>query len=399
MSIILQRSHIWISNSDIKTYPDSSDSYPLPDIIYAHSSSEINGETTLNIRYLLSGSNAEQLAVGKIIYTKINDWQPVQKMRIRAVKTLLAKSQIEVIADHISNDLRRYKVPYTRFNIHNPGPMQIWDELVKAVRPTINSSNFRFSLQAEARFPIISRITHTYLGINLLEFLGGTTGSILDLYGGEIERDNTVIRWRDRFGSDRGAVLKYGLNMKDIEMTIDISNTYYGVFGFVQYTDDESISRVKYNTTTPITIANPTVPDNLKGTEVITLDVTNQVEAPTATISEIQSQVNNYISSNKGKFSPSINMKIDFISLKNKKGYEQFTNLFDLRLGDDVQIIFPELGLNMTTRIISYEYDILTEQYTKLELGQPKSTFLKQLNDKTSSLYRKIYGINQADLG
>lgn len=399
MSVILQHSHMWVSDSNIKVNADSSDSYPLPDVVSAYSTSEINGDTMLNIRYGLNGRNVEQLAVGKIIYTKINDWQPIQKMRIRRVKTLLSKAQVEVIAEHITNDLRRYKVPFTMFNIHYASPMAIWNELVKAVRPVINGSNFPFSLHTSSNYPLISRITHTYVGISLLEFLGGTSGSILDLYGGEIERDNTVVRWSARLGSNKGAVIQYGLNMKDIEMTIDTSETYYGVFGFAQYTDSDSISRVKYNTTTPITIVNASTPDNLKGTEILTLDVTNQVEAPEATVAEIQSQVNSYISSNKDKFSPRVNMKIDFISLKNKKGYEQFASLYDLRLGDDVQVIFPDLGINTTTRIISYEYDILTEQFVKLELGQPKSSFLKQLNDKTSNLYHKVYGINQADLG
>lgn len=63
-------------------------------------------------------------------------------------------------------------------------------------------------------------------------------------------------------------------------------------------------------------------------------------------------------------------MDVDFALLQYAEGYEDYTNLQSVHLYDTVTVIDEVIGLTAKTRVVEYEWDCLTEQYTKITLGE-----------------------------
>lgn len=63
-------------------------------------------------------------------------------------------------------------------------------------------------------------------------------------------------------------------------------------------------------------------------------------------------------------------MDVDFALLQYAEGYEDYANLQSVHLYDTVTVIDEVIGLTAKTRVVEYEWDCLTEQYTKITLGE-----------------------------
>ena len=63
--------------------------------------------------------------------------------------------------------------------------------------------------------------TKYYIRKNPVEAILGDEG-IVETWGGEIDRDNFVIRLLNSVGADRGVLIAYGKNIQGIEETLDM---------------------------------------------------------------------------------------------------------------------------------------------------------------------------------
>ena len=402
----------------------------LTDVLYCKSTVELNGDTRLTMIYPSDGQNAEKIAPNRLLQLRINNYQDAQFMRIYSVKKTLSKANIEVKAEHVTNDLRQFIIPHVYVKLGGSGTGQIRSQAVFSTManyakpfhvsdgsphdPTNVKRPFPFEVRSDAELKTVPDTTWWgYQAVNCLELLGGVKGSLLDYYGGEYERDNAKIYHKPRVGANRGFRVEYGLNMRDVEFTTDLSNTYWGIMPHASYNskfrgdvivtmDDTTSGQAGKQAI----IKGATTSDTFYGTSVLPLDVTDKIPKEvlevddTAKVKEwIIRLGNEYIMQNRNRFVPSVNMKIDFASLIGKPEYEQFDNLQKLNLGDDVQVVYPEFGIDVTTRLISYEYDILTQEYSKLELGQPTSNFVKDMNNKYSDLWNKTFAPNTRERG
>lgn len=373
--------------------------WDLPDAIYARANDEINGSVMLTLIYSTTGENAEQILAHRIIVTNINNYDSPQLMRIISVKKTLSKAQIEVKAEHITCDVRQFYITVAQFSkLPNITSQSLWNSLKIAITP--NTSERKFPYQFTSDTSMVANIDGlVYRGVNLLEIMGGIKGSFLDIWGGEYRRDNLSISHVKRLGTDRGYRIEYGMNLKDVEFSVDSTNTFYGVAPFVQWNDQDGSQRLRILDGDGFIIGNSTS-KNYYSTAILPLDVSDKFKEPSAaTQTQIRAEGNLYLTQNPERFLPSVNLKVNFVSLSDKKEYDGIRELQNLMLGDDVQVKYGDFGLDVKTRLISYEYDILSKTYTKLELGQPKSTFLKQMNDQYSLLYHKAFGINNLKQG
>jgi len=381
--------------------------WSLPDAIYCKASSGLNGNTTLVLHYPVSGVNAEQIFINRLIVAKINKWQQQQVMRIYSVKKTLSKAVIEVKAEHVTNDIRQFSLPWIDHiamgnNWTSQETFNFLEKMSTPVHdapgsvPSLTRRPFPIIFVGDPNFKIPNGYNWKFRASTLLEVLGGVQGSILDVCGGEYERDNQYIRHKKRLGEDLGYRIEYGLNMTEVEFTTDLSNTYYGVLPFVQYTDSNSreilITLPENYTSQPFIHGNNESP-HYYGTGMLGLDLSDKLNGEATTQVQLKEAAITYVANNQERFYPSVNMKVNFVTLDNKKEYEQFQVLKNLKLGDDVQVTYQEFGLDVKTRMISYEYDVITQQYTKVELGQPKLNFIKQMESQYDVLYKKAFGI------
>ena len=195
--------------------------------------------------------------------------------------------------------------------------------------------------------------------------LGGQQGSILDVYGGEYEFDNyTVKLWNNR-GSDRAVTLRYGKNITDIKQEENIQNTITGIVPYWCGGDDEV---VYYNG-----IVEASTAANFPYRRSVPYDFSGDFEtAPTA--AQLRQRAERYIIRNSIGI-PAVSIKVSFVALWQTEEYKDIAPLQRVNLCDWVTIKFERLGISAKAKVIKTVYDVLTERYKSIELGEARSDF------------------------
>ena len=195
--------------------------------------------------------------------------------------------------------------------------------------------------------------------------LGGQQGSILDVYGGEYEFDNyTVKLWNNR-GSDRAVTLRYGKNITDIKQEENIQNTITGIVPYWCGGDDEV---VYYNG-----IVEASTAANFPYRRSVPYDFSGDFEAaPTA--AQLRQRAERYIIRNSIGI-PAVSIKVSFVALWQTEEYKDIAPLQRVNLCDWVTIQFEKLGISAKAKVIKTVYDVLTERYKSIELGEARTDF------------------------
>ena len=195
--------------------------------------------------------------------------------------------------------------------------------------------------------------------------LGGQQGSILDVYGGEYEFDNyTVKLWNNR-GSDRAVTLRYGKNITDIKQEENIQNTITGIVPYWCGGDDEV---VYYNG-----IVEASTAVNFPYRRSVPYDFSGDFQsAPTA--EQLRQRAERYIIRNSIGI-PAVSIKVSFVALWQTEEYKDIAPLQRVNLCDWVTIQFERLGISAKAKVIKTVYDVLTERYKSIELGEARTDF------------------------
>lgn len=327
----------------------------LSDILLFKTESELNGQITTRGEYVLGGELSEYIVNNAIIKAKINQYQKEQLMRIYNVKTDINNHKITFNAEPIINDLRTYFL--TKFESTNMNANQAFEKMRIEATPKIPS---KYKL-------LTNKDTVTALNlesVSVLQSLGGVQGSILQLYKGEYEKDNYTIQLNNRVGSDRGFKITYGKNLTGLEVDIDTSNVLNGIYPFYK-DDEENIIEIPdkilyFETAYENGHIEPMDFSDEKPVDV--MDLLNKAQA--------------YVNSNKNRNEPTVSVNIEMIDLSQHPDYEQFVDFEIVTMGDDVTVYHPEYDV-LTARVVAFEYDTLTDEYTKITIGSVKSNFVK----------------------
>ena len=197
----------------------------LPDAIEATVTHEINGEYELKLRYPVTGLHFEELISGRIIMAAPDDLTDEQPFRIYRITKPL-NGIVSVYARHLCYDMQGIIVePFSA------------DSLTTAFQtiPTVCTPSSPITL---------STTRSVASGMTLAEprplwkLIGGQSGSILDVYGGEWDFDKNEAKLVTQLGADRGVSIRYGKNMTEMEQDATIESSYSGVYPY--WYDEES---------------------------------------------------------------------------------------------------------------------------------------------------------------
>ena len=83
---------------------------------------------------------------------------------------------------------------------------------------------------------------------------------------------------------------------------------------------------------------------------------------------------------------PTVNYKIDMINLANTTAYKDFKMLVEVNKGDTVTCYIKHLDIDVKARVIDYERDLITGEYTSIELGNAVSNFFNKQADIQSQV-------------
>ena len=224
--------------------------------------------------------------------------------------------------------------------------------------------------------------------------LGGVKGSILDVWGGEYEFDNTVIRLHKQLGRKSPTVLEYGRNILRAEDDQDIEGAYTSVYPYATYTPENQGGGDTSGSTQQVTVELPEkyVDGPYIGLynerRVLIVDFSsNFKDKEVPTIDKLRRLAKEYAINNRLGL-PKINTKIEYVDLSKTLDYKLTQILEEAELCDIVPVYYPQIGLTSEdAKLTTIVYDVLLEQNDSVEVGVIGDGFKSSM---TSNLSGKI---------
>ncbi len=209
---------------------------------------------------------------------------------------------------------------------------------------------------------------------NAFEALAGVQGSILDVWGGEYEFDNKVIRLHREMGRKAPVPLEYGRNITNVEQDIQDDNVYTSVYPFAVYTPEDA------DEPRTVTISERYVDgkylDMHNKRKIQVVDFSGEFEyddVPTA--GQLRTLANQYLESNEVGL-PHENLKVEYIDLAKTLDYQDFQTMEEIELNDRLPIFYPKFGVtNENAKAVAINYDPVKEENISIELGAVGQSF------------------------
>jgi phage minor structural protein len=192
--------------------------------------------------------------------------------------------------------------------------------------------------------------------------LGGTQGSVLQLYGGEFEFDNKIVRLMKARGQDRGVKIEYRKNLTALKASVSTESSYTALFSYAQIGEDTIFLPEKI-----IPVQN----DTGIQPRVLLRDFSASLPED-ATAGQLRTAAQNYLNANNIN-APSISLDVDYVHLWQSPEYADYAVLERVALCDIVTVRHTDLGVNVSAKVIKTVYDSLSERYKKITIGSAKS--------------------------
>lgn len=329
----------------------------LSDAISCRVREERNGEFELEMQYPQAGLHFSEITDRCIILAIPSPWRAAQPFRIyRITKPLNGVCMI--CARHITYDLSG--IPVNVFSAQSAAGALSG---LKTNSATANPFEFWTDKQTSAAFTVS-------VPASIRSLLGGSTGSILDVYGGEYEWDGWTVRLHEHRGTDRGVTIRYGKNLTDIEQDRNISNVRTGLYPYWADSDGNLV------------VCDPPIinaPGSYDFINIQAVDFSQEwQEAPTP--AQLKARAEQYIQDNEIGV-PTVSISVSFVDLSRTDQYKDLALLEQCDLCDTVTVQFEALGIDATAEVVSIETDVLLERYDKIEVGSLRTNIADTIVD------------------
>lgn len=356
----------------------------LTDTIKATVAEERNGPYELTLQYPITGRYFSMIE-DAIIKAKTNDTSDPQLFRVyRSTKPI--NGIVTFYGEHISYDLNG--LPLAGFSCEGTTPLV-------AINRALGETPLNHPFSAWSDIATLNG-TKIKEPPSVRGLLGGQEGSILDVWGGEYEFDNFTIKLHAHRGADNGVSIEYGKNLTDIKQERNISECYTHIMPYAVYTrdDGDGNSEDVYVYLTERVLTLPNAP-SLGHYRAFRYDCSNEFddgEVPTEV--KLRALANRYIA-NHDLTTPKVNITVSFVNLADTVDYKNIAPLERVRLCDTVTVKFSKLGINATAKVIKTVYNVLTEQYDSVTVGDAKSNFADTVNKQTSEIKNIVSRVAQ----
>lgn len=314
---------------------------------------ERNGSFELELQYPVNGKLIQSLVPGNYILSTHDDSEDPEPFEIYQVSEPL-EGFVTVNAWHISYQLNGI--------IANPFTAASCSAALAALPgASINSNPFTFWTDKS-----VSGTYKLEVPRSVRSILGGSEGSILDVYGtGEYKFEKYLVRLYLNRGANNGVSIRYAKNLVSLDRTRDASNQFNAVAPFW-----ESEDAVVY-------LDHLVVRTGETAGRAIVLDLSNDFDEQPTT-AQLEAAAQSYVDASSNNVVKE-NIKVDFVQLWQTEEYKAFANLQRVKLCDTVNIVYERLGLNATAKVIKVVYDALKERYSSMELGEPRVSLSQQI--------------------
>ena len=321
---------------------------------------ELNKEYSLYIEYPAHSKKASFLLEFNIVKA---DGQLFRIYKIEREQWNIGT--IKIWARHIFYDLAFYFVETV--NLINAN----MKEALEGTIPPEAQIIFKFEAPEKNIYPVKMR------NVNGLEAIF----KLVEIYGGELKRNNFDINIVEKLGETKDITVKYGKNIKGLKAIIDTNEFATRIYPIG---DNNLVLPERY------------VEADSNIIDILPYPITRKVDfSGVKDVDMLRDIAEEHI---KKISNPFINITVDFLELSKIKEYEKYRNLFELKLGDIVGVEHEKLGIYSEIRVIRIVKDLLKPINTKVEFGNPLNTIISKL-DFTSIVERlesKIEGSQNA---
>lgn len=361
---------------------------------------ERNGPFELTMEYPMSGAHFADLQLGRYIYCRHSDKLDKQAFEIYNIEKTM-EGMVTVHARHISYKLNKVVIePYTTNGIVSA--------LSGLENHSMNTNQFTFwtDKTTSGTFTVNEPTSCRSL-------LGGTAGSILDVFGGgEYEFDMWTVKLHAARGSDSGVTVRYGKNLTSLVSKEDNASVVSGIAPFWRGSDDTMVTLpegVIYASSAPGVTAPYTDESKAKYVDesdnvyeaiyvpdgVTPVDFSQDFQdAPT--VAQLRAKANSWLANNAAIF-PDTNITISFVALWQTPEYANVAPLQRVGLCDTISVFYPKLGVSAKAKVVKVKYDVLLERYESMEVGNVRTSLYEMVTQAAAAAV-DVRGVSYNDL-
>ncbi|ELC8353290.1 peptidoglycan DD-metalloendopeptidase family protein [Clostridium perfringens] len=305
-------------------------------------------------------------------WTKLEEWGVIKtdvfysknKQLFRIYNTDKGMFSLKIKARHIFFDLVKHNLLDTRA-VECTG-QQALDKILEGSKYKGHSD--------------IGRITTSYFQVtNIVQALNGENDNTFrNRWGGEMLFDNFDIYINNKIGGDYGVRVNYSRNMEDVNLIIDRDNivtrayprAFDGIMLPEKYIDSPLIN--KY----PIVCE-----DYIDMSDLKLKDPNTSNDEGFDTEEELYQAMRERMKKlyEGGIDKPRVSGNVKVAMLENSIEYKDFKGLVNIGIGDTVTVNHKDIDIDMKTRAITIEWNLVTKKYENVEFGDVEvNYFAKQ---------------------
>lgn len=328
----------------------------LRDCISCVVTEERNGIYELEFEYPVSGQHFDEIIIGRIVAVEHDDTGDVQPFDIVGYEKPI-EGVVTFHCVHIS--YRQSYMTVTGTNINSLA--SAFTRLKNNATPS-NPFTYWTDKASTGYVGAFDGVPQTVRSV-----LGGMEGSLLDAYGGEYEWDKFLVKLWSVRGQLRDFTIRYGVNMLEYNDETDASECYSSC---IPYWSDGTTTVVGDKQT--LTNLPPSGRDHC-----VPLDVSEKFENQ-PTKAQVNSTGLSMLKSAQ-PYIPTQNITVSFVRLQDTPEYAQFAPLMRCSLCDTIRVIFPTYNSTGTFKIVRTVWDVLSERYEEMELGDLSTSLSEAL--------------------
>lgn len=329
---------------------------PLFETLHAEVKRERNGQYFLYMTYPQNGQQASVFKEGMRIKADAGRRTPWQTFEITRINRR-SDAIIEIWADHISMRLAKTMIK-PKVEIHDANAetalrrwvsqlvgddeWEVWSDI-----DTVGSTAWSVDSVENAR-----------------QALGGTRGSILDVWGGEFEFDNKRVNLWQNLGRKIPVVLEYGRNITKIEKENKEETVYTSIYPFARAEEDNIITIPKY-------VVDGKYIDMYDHKKIKLVDFSGEfdTEENKPTAEKLQKLAEKYVEQN-DIGAPHEHIKIEYVDLSKTLDYQNVRYIEEVELCDRIPIYYPKFDIySKEAKVVVITYNVIKDENQSIELG------------------------------
>lgn len=332
---------------------------------------ERNGSFELEMTYPVTGRHFNDIQLRSLIVAKPSPARDPQAFRIYEF-TKPMDGMVTFRAEHVSYDLAKCVVkPFKATSCINAFTTL---KANFAAGTLVNNFSFNTDISKSGNLNI-----ETPMSVRAV--LGGTEGSILDLFGGEYEFDNFHVYLHSARGWYTNSVIRYGKNLTDIKQESSIASVYTKILPYWAGEVDEVFTVVMLP---EVTLSALSSGQSYDFESVMVVDFSSEFqEKPFVT--DLRAKAKEWITANKPA-TPTVSFDVSYMQLEQSEEYENLAVFERVELCDQVIVEFERYGISAEAKVTKTVYDPLAQRYTSVTLGDIRSKLSDTMIDQSDAL-------------